>query len=1082
MPSYTPNLGLYKKDPATDGNDAFNLTQMLNDPLDVIDEKLGSQIIPKADTGVTIQPGLQVIHAARQSRLKVQGITGRTLVNWLGRTGSGESLTGWSVANTVTVSTTQKRSGDSSFKVDLASNTGYIHQQVNAPLAGKQYLVGMWVFIAAYISGVTPRLVIYDKGDINTSRYQAAADSTIIGQWQFIYTKIPVNGGSITTPAGFTLLAGVGGVGTCTAYMDEIRVYEMTAAEAAVIDSLTADQVAAKYPYVEDVKPVDRVYVTRFGKNLLPPVTEWDSIHANAVILGPYKLTLSATAAGQDNWVDLDVVPGQVYSFSVANPLQAGSVVKIFSMNDDGSLGTIYGSWTFTATTNKLRVYFGPTRAGTYTLDRPMLAMGNAAATFEPREDHNLYLPDLKLHSNVDGSIADQLFHDGKELRKLKWFREVTLDGTLSWTFGTDAVGYKNVMIANFAGSTFPDSFVQIAVKYDGKILTKNDGVSDGSAIYTNGTLHITVSDADTGWGEAWNSGSVTVDYIKAYFNGWKYVGSPSGQEWKAIGGTITAGLSIASTLRAPGFTPYNLIYQMSVPINEPVRREGGITLQEGPNQVEMGTGIVVREKANPVQVGGHVYRINSVGWNTPLKYRLAKFIDAYRNKVKDKTWYFVSNMVSNDGYGVGFLQNEPHNYNPSAAYEVTYQALDTYKLGTAPMTISAAYSGNMKEALDDLELEAARTSTATDVALNKLSGLLPVAITKSTKSVNYYVDAASGNDANDGLSTAYAFRTIQAAVNSLPKVLDHNIYIVIQPGTYAEDVTAGGFSGKGSLYIGSLLGASTVSISSIALISITCAVTLAAITLTSTTLPALTINRCAGAYITSVISSSAYNSSGIDIGWSRVFLLSCQISNKGHAVYVGHVSQVRISACSGTGNTNALYAENGAVVTRDGIQPTGNIGSGNGAVIDPWGDNTRLAKTGVYVNANADQSVAATTGTKVLFGAKQWDYLNEYATASSRFTAAKAGTYLFDVGLRVVNNTTGTLLYAYIYKNGVLEKNLLLTVLSSSGTHYQFQLTNILTMAAGDYAEIYIYASNAVTVRGSELGASVYQNITRIS
>lgn len=41
MASNTPNLGLLKKDPATDGNDTFNIQTMMNDNWDKIDKSIG---------------------------------------------------------------------------------------------------------------------------------------------------------------------------------------------------------------------------------------------------------------------------------------------------------------------------------------------------------------------------------------------------------------------------------------------------------------------------------------------------------------------------------------------------------------------------------------------------------------------------------------------------------------------------------------------------------------------------------------------------------------------------------------------------------------------------------------------------------------------------------------------------------------------------------------------------------------------------------------------------------------------------------------------------------------------------------
>ncbi|MED5018938.1 phage tail protein [Paenibacillus chibensis] len=50
MASNTPNLGLLKKDPATDGNETFNIKTLLNDNWDKIDEAVGNIQVPEAST------------------------------------------------------------------------------------------------------------------------------------------------------------------------------------------------------------------------------------------------------------------------------------------------------------------------------------------------------------------------------------------------------------------------------------------------------------------------------------------------------------------------------------------------------------------------------------------------------------------------------------------------------------------------------------------------------------------------------------------------------------------------------------------------------------------------------------------------------------------------------------------------------------------------------------------------------------------------------------------------------------------------------------------------------------------------
>ena len=48
MPTTTPNLGLFKRDPLTEGNHYFNIKEQINDPLDVIDEKVGGELVSRA--------------------------------------------------------------------------------------------------------------------------------------------------------------------------------------------------------------------------------------------------------------------------------------------------------------------------------------------------------------------------------------------------------------------------------------------------------------------------------------------------------------------------------------------------------------------------------------------------------------------------------------------------------------------------------------------------------------------------------------------------------------------------------------------------------------------------------------------------------------------------------------------------------------------------------------------------------------------------------------------------------------------------------------------------------------------------
>jgi hypothetical protein len=82
-------------------------------------------------------------------------------------------------------------------------------------------------------------------------------------------------------------------------------------------------------------------------------------------------------------------------------------------------------------------------------------------------------------------------------------------------------------------------------------------------------------------------------------------------------------------------------------------------------------------------------------------------------------------------------------------------------------------------------------------------NNILPGPATKTVAAMSIYVDkAATGT--GDGTSWTNAFTTIQAAITSLPTVLEHAVTIYIRKGTtaYSETLTIQQITGKGSLTI----------------------------------------------------------------------------------------------------------------------------------------------------------------------------------------------------------------------------------------------------------------------------------------
>jgi len=68
----------------------------------------------------------------------------------------------------------------------------------------------------------------------------------------------------------------------------------------------------------------------------------------------------------------------------------------------------------------------------------------------------------------------------------------------------------------------------------------------------------------------------------------------------------------------------------------------------------------------------------------------------------------------------------------------------------------------------------------------------------------NWFVDDATGDDSDDGLTAATAFRTIGRAIDEIARVNlnDHNVTVTVAPGEYTESVTLPPLSGNGRAYI----------------------------------------------------------------------------------------------------------------------------------------------------------------------------------------------------------------------------------------------------------------------------------------
>ncbi|WP_328801952.1 hypothetical protein T3H97_05740 [Paenibacillus sp. LX16] len=728
----TPNLGLNQIDRTSPKTTYFDLEKYLDQNWRAVDDFAGdvndgvNEIKKRLDTterkAVTLEPGVQILNAVKAAPFSLSGITGRMLVNLLGRAGSGDqigSLLGWEAD--LAVDTSNKAQGAGSIKVTAKNATGVY----NVYSSGLKLTGGRYYIALADVKNVNASNNIYVN--FSTGGNKALKQSIDKSQFVTIYTKCaPANDTAINLE--------VSSISTATGqafYADAIRLYEISASEYVALDSMTAEQVAAKYPYVDSVMPVRNPYAIMYGENLLPSFYEW-GLHANMKAAGPYSLSLAATASFQAANVYVPVVIGKAYTIS-------GEVTGILYMAFEDANGNVVGGGnttstplplTFTAPANasRLRVTIdnGNTSTGTFTFSELMLNIGSTAKPFKPREDSMLALQTDLYADPVTGANADTVFErDGQYYKSKKW-QGLTLDGNLAWIYFASGTGYKVVRIPVTNGVVDSERIT----KFDGKLIQHVfplSGPDQSHLSPESGIVGLSISVADSGWADGYTP---TQDEIKAYFLGWNmyYWNGTSAElynnqgpkSWRKINNHGATTSTLPTTQIDPGLSkdgrfvywePYKLVYQLATPTVEPIVSEGQLTFNEGDNQVEVGTGIVLRERANPT-------KFSNVDINTGLTRG-----NATRHAVKSYLNLYQDNRAVQSGWGTFNGEDNgmaiaiyPSRYLPESAYSVTY-----FMLAPSPVVpFTGSYAANEKTLLSDLVDSVQQANTRLSVVENK--------------------------------------------------------------------------------------------------------------------------------------------------------------------------------------------------------------------------------------------------------------------------------------------------------------------------------------------------------------------------
>ncbi|NOJ73211.1 hypothetical protein [Paenibacillus alvei] len=658
---------------------------------------------------ITLQPGIQLVDVPDAAPFRMGEIRGQTRLNILGRAGRCDDIDLWS-------SWQASKGSGSSFKgmsvtVYDGHDDGAAFIGVNNVQEGRYYLV---VGNAEHdVSAKGARLgATFYAGDkvVDNTAVSNMSTGEYVRQPIHLAFSIPKGVNSLTVNLG--VVANEEGA---RGFFDSIRLHEITFEEYMKLVGMKSDEVAKLYPYYDSMTNVKNPYAIATSGNLLPPLYNGVSSGVKVSFISEYEMSITTTKELQ--WyslASLQVLPNTDYTLSVDHDGR----ISVYGVTAKEALvpNTTEGKTvTFNTKGNSLiDVNFSNAEGveGTFTFQNPILTPTTTPQPFTP-QSRSMWAAECQLAANpVDGTNADVLYvgDDGLPYVLEKWAK-VTLDGSLNWSMGEATFsGGKQVKVAGMATGAVSGS--GHAVKFDGKYIPGGStGIApDLQAVSVNGNFYISVSNKDSGWGDSYTP---TADEIKAYFNGWKMYHVESGDYKSVYNGSGTkrfVSLVDWSTLSQTGVTPrelavgfitYRLQYLKAKPTVEPVTNyETGLTFSKGWNMVEVGSGIVIREKAKfALNTANTHYCANTAEGSgdtpTPFRYRAEEILGIFKNQKAYIQW--EKNIYAPNGKYRATIIKEY--YDPTAVYHVTYMMLDP----TLAAPISGSIATNLRGAVTDV-------------------------------------------------------------------------------------------------------------------------------------------------------------------------------------------------------------------------------------------------------------------------------------------------------------------------------------------------------------------------------------------
>lgn len=210
---------------------------------------------------------------------------------------------------------------------------------------------------------------------------------------------------------------------------------------------------------------------------------------------------------------------------------------------------------------------------------------------------------------------------------------------------------------------------------------------------------------------------------------------------------------------------------------------------------------------------------------------------------------------------------------------------------------------------------------------LDQLTGFINTTFAPTTAGINYFVNTVTGNDTNDGLSAGAPLKTIQAAINKLPLIINHAVTITVAVGTSSEVVTTANFLGGGSINIlGDTTATDTRTVSSITVNGCKCRIIVRGMKCTTTTTDGFSaIDSSNVEFNACKIDAAAASFQGVQFARSSGTVKNSVLANRNGAIVADEYSTVYADTNFGTGNVIGLISRGASTIGKaSATQPTG--------------------------------------------------------------------------------------------------------------------------------------------------------------